>query len=117
MNPKQILWTDTNSAPPSNYLWQKEDGIYTFVNGNWKRTKVFRKLGPYCDDEDVTLIAKLTEGEYANIEDVPLCYKTNELQKGWTRPAEDLETMSFEKSYSDNGTFIYYNAYYINPHK
>lgn len=27
--------------PPHNYLWQKEDGIYVFVNGDWKKSKAF----------------------------------------------------------------------------
>jgi hypothetical protein len=29
-------------------------------------------VGDYCDDEDITLIAKLTEGYYANIVDIPV---------------------------------------------
>lgn len=37
-NPKQILWTDLNSEPPKNYLWQKEDGIYNWINNiGWKK--------------------------------------------------------------------------------
>ena len=27
--------------PPHNYLWQREDGIYVFVNGDWKKSKAF----------------------------------------------------------------------------
>lgn len=49
-NPKQILWTDLNSAPPKNYLWQKEDGIYVNVGGNWIKKESFEE--DPCEDND-----------------------------------------------------------------
>ena len=58
-NPKQILWTDLNSAPPKNYLWQKEDGIYTNVNGNWIKTKSFGKE-EVCEDENESEVKDLS---------------------------------------------------------
>lgn len=52
-NPKQILWTDLNSIPPKNYLWQKEDGIYACVNGNWIKTKSFGSSDECeCEEEE-----------------------------------------------------------------
>lgn len=65
-NPKQILWTDTNSMPPHNYLWQKEDGIYTFVNGNWQLQEEFADQCVFS-----TNISKLTNGRYYTFEEIP----------------------------------------------
>lgn len=70
-NLKQILWLDENSIPPVNYLWQKKDGIYTFSNGNWQKTKAFKSIKELSCEERLSNIAKLTNGEYADIDEVP----------------------------------------------
>lgn len=111
-NLKQILWTDPNSAPPKNYLWQKKDGIYTFINGSWKRTKIFQDADWYCDDGEIPFIAKLTEGEYIRMDDVPES-KGSGLHEGWSKPSKYEKIDSFEKCYSEKGNVIYYNAVYI----
>lgn len=109
-NLKQTLWLDENSAPPVNYLWQKKDGIYTFSNGNWKRTKAFMTVDDYCDDGEITFIARLTEGDYANIVDIPMgkigC------NPGWTK-APDNVTCYGERAYRDRNIDIWYNATYV----
>lgn len=42
MNPKQILWTDNNTPPPTNYLWKKDGVILENVNGEWKEAEEFK---------------------------------------------------------------------------
>ena len=109
-NLKQILWTDPNSVPPKNYLWQKKDGIYTFINGSWKRTKIFQDADWYCDDGEIPFIAKLTEGEYVRIEDVPVG-KVG-FNPGWTQVPKYV-TCSGEKAYKEGDIEIWYNATYV----
>ena len=37
---KTIIW-ETNSEPPKNFLWVKDDGIYEWTNGSWNKSKSF----------------------------------------------------------------------------
>ena len=108
-NLKEILWTDPNSAPPKNYLWQKKDGIYTFTSSGWKRTKTFRTVDDYCDAE-IPLIAKLTEGDYVNIADIPV--GVIGCNPGWTKAPENVNCYG-ERAYRDKDVEIWYNATYI----
>ena len=107
---KQTLWLDPNSVPPVNYLWQKKDGIYTFSNGNWKRTKAFMTVDNYCDDGEITFIARLTEGDYANIVDIPVG-KVG-FNPGWTQVPKDVKC-SGKKAYKERDIEIWYNATYV----
>lgn len=86
-NPKQILWIDANSTPPHNYLWQKEDGIYTFINDNWIRTKVFSDIEPECNEVQ-TNVSKLTNGEYYTIDELPRA--TVGCNYGWVKERNGL---------------------------
>ena len=97
---KTIVW-ETNSEPPKNFLWVKDDGIYEYSNGSWQKSKSF------STEEEKQEAVEFYVLQVAQIVELP----DNGTPATGTLTEEELEKLTYDNCVLKIGNTYFHKSY------